>query len=71
MKALKKILEDKSTNHTVVAILIGFGTATFVFNIVQWWSSGPVDYWQGQVLRAAIAYVIVLIIAELVAGRAK
>ena len=71
MKALKKIVQDKSTNHTVVAILIGFGTATFVFNVVQWWSQGPNEYWQGQILRAGIAYAVVLIIAEIIAGRAK
>lgn len=71
MKALKKIVEDKSTNHTLVAILIGFGTATFVMNVAQWWNEGPNDYWQGQLLRSAIAYIVILVLAEMIAGRAK
>ena len=71
MKAIKKIIQDKSTNHTLVAILIGFGTATFVMSVVQWWNSGPVSYWQGQLVRSVIAYIIILFIAEVIAGRAK
>ncbi len=71
MKALKKILADKSTNHTVVAIIIGFGTANFVMSMVQWWNSGPVDYWKGQIIRSLIAFVLLLIIAEVIAGQSK
>ncbi len=71
MKALKKIVQDKSTNHTIVAILIGFGTANFVMIAAQSWGQGPNDYWQGQVVRSAIALVIVLLLAEFIAGRAK
>ncbi len=71
MKALKKILADKSTNHTVVAILIGFGTANFVMNMAQWWNAGPVNYWKGQVIRTVIGFVLIIILAEIIAGRSK
>lgn len=71
MRALKKILADKSTNHTVVAILIGFGTANFIMNMVQWWNAGPVNYWKGQVVRTVISFLVILLVAEFVAGRAR
>lgn len=71
MRALKKILADKSTNHTVVAIILGFGTANFVMNIVQSWGSGPIDYWKGQIVRSVIAFLLLLVIAEVVAGQSK
>ncbi len=71
MKSLKKIIQDKTTNHIVVAILVGFGAANFILSISQWWNAGPVDYWHGQIIRNIIGFIVILLLAEIIAGRAK
>lgn len=69
MKALMRALRDRTVNNLVVAFIVAFATVNLIQSLASWWNAGGgnTNYWTGQIYRTIIAFIVTLVVAELVA----
>jgi uncharacterized membrane protein len=73
MKGLQRVFKDRTTNNLVVAFIVGFGIVNLIQGVTTWWNSGggQTSYWTGQLYRTIIAFLVTIVVAELVSRMAR